>query len=122
MKPRKLVTTTVLALALVSACSSSTPEPTQTLAPTLTPTIPPTNTPTATPTFTRRPFIYSTFTPAPTLPPTPTLTPWPTYPPDEALAKVLELFETNAGCQLPCWWGIIPGETPWDVAQNFYLL
>jgi hypothetical protein len=31
------------------------------------------------------------------------------------------LLETNGGCELPCWWGIIPGETSWDRAEQFLL-
>lgn len=28
------------------------------------------------------------------------------------------LLETNAGCKLPCWWGITPGKTPWRQARQ----
>lgn len=99
------------------ACSSIQSvgdSPTMTLEPSITPSA----------TFARRPKV-STLTRAPTLTRTPSLTPtltltaWPTYPPNEALAIVLELFETNGGCQLPCWWRIVPGETRWDDTGNF---
>jgi hypothetical protein len=30
-----------------------------------------------------------------------------------------ELLENNAGCRLPCWWGIIPGQTKGIEAQRF---
>jgi len=30
-----------------------------------------------------------------------------------------QIFETNGGCQLPCYWGIVPGETSWDYASQF---
>lgn len=50
--------------------------------------------------------------------PTPTASPTPTHtalPPaltnDEALAFVVNMQETNGGCELPCWWSITPGET-----------
>lgn len=33
--------------------------------------------------------------------------------------KTLWLIETNNGCLLPCWWGIIPGQTEWVVAKEF---
>ena len=49
----------------------------------------------------------------------PTRTPLPTLLPDEAEALVLDLLETNGGCQLPCWWGIMPGETTWEQASHF---
>jgi hypothetical protein len=48
-----------------------------------------------------------------------TLTPLPTLLPDEAQAIVIELLETNAGCRLPCWWGITPGQTTWEEALRF---
>jgi hypothetical protein len=55
--------------------------------------------------------------PNPVLPPT--LTPRSTLPPDQAQALVLDLLETNGGCQLPCWWGLRPGVTEWATAYNF---
>jgi hypothetical protein len=30
-----------------------------------------------------------------------------------------QVFETNGGCQLPCYWGITPGETSWESASEF---
>jgi hypothetical protein len=32
---------------------------------------------------------------------------------------VRELLKTNAGCQLPCWWGITPGKTSWNDTEDF---
>jgi hypothetical protein len=32
---------------------------------------------------------------------------------------MLDLFRNNAGCRLPCWWGITPGQTPWETARSF---
>jgi hypothetical protein len=32
---------------------------------------------------------------------------------------VLDLLKNNAGCELPCYWGITPGETSWQTAHNF---
>jgi hypothetical protein len=43
----------------------------------------------------------------------------PTPPGDDVTQQVLWLFETNNGCQLPCWWGIMPGQTEWSVAEEF---
>jgi hypothetical protein len=31
---------------------------------------------------------------------------------------VKKLLNDNAGCQLPCWWGIMPGQTTWDEAYQ----
>lgn len=80
------------------------PPATQTLSPmpTLTSTPNPTPTPTAQPTATE----------------TPVAIPTPSGQNDNA--KVLWLLETNNGCQLPCWWGITPGQTTWDAAERFF--
>lgn len=42
-----------------------------------------------------------------------------TLSPDEAETLVLSLFKTNGGCRLPCWWGITPGDTDWQAAEDF---
>jgi hypothetical protein len=47
------------------------------------------------------------------------LTPLPTIPPVSAEAYALELMKTNNGCKLPCWWGIVPGETMWASTRQF---
>jgi len=31
----------------------------------------------------------------------------------------LELLRTNNGCDLPCWWGIVPNQTTWANAEDF---
>jgi hypothetical protein len=41
----------------------------------------------------------------------PTETPMPTLSMDLAGARFEELLRTNGNCQLPCWWGIVPGKT-----------
>lgn len=38
---------------------------------------------------------------------------------EERLTFTQELFRTNAGCKLPCWWGITPGVTPWSEVDGF---
>lgn len=55
-----------------------------------------------------------------TVTPAPTLTPMPTLALDEKEVQILELIATNGGCNLPCWWGIMPGKTTFAEAQNFY--
>jgi len=30
------------------------------------------------------------------------------------------MLETNGGCELPCWWGITPGETDWQTVRNLF--
>lgn len=61
--------------------------------------------------------------PSPTSLPTETVTPipWPTLPPEEAANKVLSLLADNQNpdCLLPCWWGAIPGQTPWQDVEPF---
>lgn len=50
-------------------------------------------------------------------------TPFPTWTPLPTLENysqiVVSLMTDNAGCQLPCWWGITPGETSWQEAKQF---
>lgn len=58
--------------------------------------------------------ISPTGTPIPTKSPTPV--PLPTLPPEQVSENVVELLKTNAGCQLPCIWGITPGFTSWAEA------
>lgn len=43
-------------------------------------------------------------------------TPWPTLSPDEATNRVLNLLagNQNPDCLLPCWWGVVPGQTRWS--------
>jgi len=45
-------------------------------------------------------------------------TPIPTPPGIRPKEQALWLYETNNRCQLPCWWGIIPGQTEWQVAKE----
>ena len=52
--------------------------------------------------------------------PTNTLPPLPTLSPDEAMAEVQRLYETNNGCLLPCWWGIVPGQTNWTSVKHLF--
>jgi hypothetical protein len=47
--------------------------------------------------------------------PTPTIVS--TLTADQEQALILELLNSNAGCQLPCWWGFTPGATTWQTAQ-----
>jgi hypothetical protein len=46
-------------------------------------------------------------------------TPLPTLSIEKAQASVLDLLQTNGGCQLPCWWGITPGETSAQETKSF---
>ncbi|MFL7792921.1 MAG: hypothetical protein AB8I69_12330 [Anaerolineae bacterium] len=82
------------------------PSPTATLLPTLTPH----------PTWTPRP----TWTPIPAQTPTATPLPFPTLESDAMQAFIAEMLATNGGCELPCWWGITPGETRWDDMVQFF--
>jgi hypothetical protein len=77
-------------------------------------------------TETSTPSPTSSFTP--TLPPwlapritsTPPWTPVPTLPEEEALEKLLEIYRNNGGCELPCVWGVTPGQTTWaEVRDRF---
>lgn len=44
----------------------------------------------------------------------------PTLTADQEEDFVLDLLQSNAGCQLPCWWGFTPGETTWQTAQTYF--
>lgn len=48
-----------------------------------------------------------------------TLTPIATLSTSSREEKLQELLSTNLGCKLPCYWGMMPGETTWEVAQEF---
>lgn len=39
--------------------------------------------------------------------------------PQDAYRELQDLFEDNGGCQLPCYWTIVPGETLWQDASAF---
>lgn len=82
----------------------------------------PTNTPLFAPSLVVLTQTLSAQSPTPTLTPrptrTPTPTPCPTLTADEEYAYVSEMLATNAGCELPCWWGITPGKSSWQEARN----
>ncbi|MCC6607333.1 MAG: hypothetical protein IT327_29270 [Anaerolineae bacterium] len=50
---------------------------------------------------------------------TPVPSPQPILSLAEKEALALEYYMTNGNCELPCWWGIVPGETEWQTAQLF---
>ena len=112
---------TILApLVCLLGCSvppTPTPSPSSTpLSATSAPTSSSSNTPISSPSP-----EMPTRTPSPTWTPSPpTSTPAPTLTADEEQKLVLDLFQDNAGCQLPCWWGFTPGETSWQTAQEFF--
>jgi len=62
---------------------------------------------------------YATSTSVPYRTPTPSFTPLPRLSPSEAVQLVNELDRTNGGCELPCWWGITPGESSWGETKHF---
>jgi hypothetical protein len=79
------------------------PSPTLTLQPTSTPTAVPAS---LTPTSTRRPTVTPPLNTA-----TPSQTPVPTLEARQQAQVVADLLKTNGDCNLPCWWGIVPGST-----------
>lgn len=59
---------------------------------------------------------------SPTLWPNPTNTPifqtsTPVLTVTQKPINVFDLLQENSGCELPCWWGSIPGETKWETAK-----
>lgn len=112
-----------LNLCFLVGCSTLSPQPSSTveILP-VTTTIPHTST-SVLPTLslTQMPLVTPTFVipPIPTSTSLPTMTAIPTPPNVENEQEILWLLETNNGCQLPCWWGITPGQTEWTTAKQF---
>jgi hypothetical protein len=48
-----------------------------------------------------------------------TWTPYPKMAVEETMQTVVGLLKGNERCLLPCWWGIISGETRWSTIQAF---
>lgn len=66
--------------------------------------------------------VSATYTPCPTRTPTPTRTPPPpTLTSDERHAYVEEMLATNGGCELPCWWGVTPGQSDWQSVIDYFV-
>lgn len=66
------------------------------------------------------PITVPTSSVTPSLTPLPTLISSPTaiqYSQQEVMNWLKEIMRDNGGCQLPCWWGIEPGQTTWSEAQ-----
>ena len=93
------------AVEMETAVSSTTISPTTT--PSATATTIPTETPTQTPAATAT---------ATTIP---TLTPLPTFAPEELETAVADLLANPMNCDVPCWWGAIPGETTVFEVQQY---
>lgn len=69
---------------------------------------------------------FPTALPTETLMPTPTARPTkesnvalPTLSPLDAANTLLGLLQSNADCELPCWWGATPGQTKWNQIARF---
>lgn len=97
--------------------ADETPQPTQVSAlPSI--TIPPA-TATPLPTSKLTPTITDTV-PSPTRSPTSSPTPIDTLEPEIASATLEPLISDPLNCSVPCFWGIIPGETDFDEARTFF--
>ena len=114
----------VIAMLILAAC---TPSALPTLTPASVTTLPTIVTlmPTMTATPTRAVTPTTTAIPSPTPPPrTPTITPTPvpTLTAKQEAEFVAAMLKTNGGCELPCWWGITPGETSHQAVRDFFSL
>lgn len=96
-----LVRSVIVAVIVASCTRSKMPTPVQ-----ISPTVLPSQTVSAGP------------SPTPLLPQI-IATPLPTLTSNDAKKLVKELLNDNAGCMLPCWWGITPGKTTWTEARSF---
>jgi hypothetical protein len=47
-----------------------------------------------------------------------TWTPIPTLAPGAITKTIMQYYKNNGGCQLPCWWGITPGQTSWQEVRE----
>lgn len=66
--------------------------------------------------------VLATTTPSPTCTLAPsTVTPWPTLAANERQQFAREMLATNDGCELPCWWGTMPGQTDWQTVRNRFI-
>lgn len=52
---------------------------------------------------------------------TPTMPPVPTLTMDEEQTLVIQLLRETSTCELPCWWGDIPGITDWQTVYTYFL-
>lgn len=115
---RRLLLIFLMILSL-TACGveSQPPVPTNTLTTSNLPTS--TSITAQTPIQIKTPWKSPTPIPTKTWPPThtPSLTP---IPPDPEIveAQIVELFDTNGGCDLPCWWGIEAGVTSLEEVEK----
>ncbi len=78
---------------------------------------------TITPTSTYTPIPTLTSFPTPTFVPataTPTITPVATLSVQEEGVFLSTLMANNNNCELPCWWGIMPGKTENQVARDLF--
>lgn len=85
-------------------------------------------TPTATSSLPVTRMAQPTHTPSPAAPPTATapLTPTPgrvksTLSREETTENLVDLLQRNNGCELPCWWGIVPGETRVEAIESTFV-
>jgi len=81
----------------------------------------PIHTPRSTATLILSPTATSMLVPTTTLTPIPSVTPIPTLGITEAHKMLQFMIYQNGGCELPCWWGIMPGITKRDDMINWMM-
>lgn len=104
---RNWIPALILLIFLAACAPANSASITEPLAPS--PSVPPTATATHLPTETATPTTAPTITPSPL----------PTLGSEEAISFTQKLLEDNNGCEFPCWWGIVPGESTWEEAERF---
>jgi len=98
---RSMPALVIAALTCLTGCSVSPSAPGEMLLPTITPP--------------------STVASSPS-PELPTHAPMPpTLTADEKHAYVMEMLTTNGGCDLPCWWGVTPGQSDWQGVVDYFV-
>lgn len=104
---------------VVTVQASTTVVATQLIEPAITETA--LTAPTATRMLTPTQTLLPTSTSAPATPtPTPTTTPAPTLSVQDEGLLLSELMTSNGGCKLPCWWGIVPGESDEQAVRDTF--
>lgn len=101
---------------LLTGCASSSPVPAATIGR----ASPTEGTDTAVPMRTIAPSPSPGPTPQSSEPPTvsPTPTVISTLTPSQTRELFRDLAESSMPCELPCWWGIVPGRTSWQAAKD----
>lgn len=103
----------MLLLVLLTSCTDPS-------VPTILPATP-SAVPTSLPTTPSQPPLLVTTSVSMEIPSVPTPISYPTLTAEERQAFVREMLNTNDGCELPCWWGVVPGQSDWPSVLDRFI-